>query len=522
MRSVIACFVGLLLSVKVDAERDQTFLLPGGVEMEFVWIEPGVFQMGSSDTESYLETEFARRMLQADLPDQDNEMPLHEVEISRGFWLGKYEVTQGQWESVGRNPSEYKGDDRLPVERVSWDDVHAFIGVLNAAAGDSLYRLPTEAEWEYACRAGTTTHWSFGDNASRLRDYAWHIGEGHFGTKAVGQKLPNGWGLYDMHGNVAEWVQDWLDDYYDSSPRVDLDPQGPSSGSRRVLRGGSFSSGGWHGRSAARNAATPHSRGRFIGVRLVRVDPPVEVEESEVFSLPGGGEMEFVWIEPGVFQMGSPESEQDRQDDEGPLHEVEISKGFWLGKYEVTQGEWESVMGSNPSRYEVDSRYPVVEVSWYDVHAFIGALNAAAGDSLYRLPTEAEWEYACRAGTTTRWSFGDDERRLGHYAWHDDDISTRLKAVGQRLPNGRGLYGIGWGLYDMHGNVAEWVQDWYDEDYYNSSPRIDPPGPSSGFYRVVRSGAFLSNAQDVRSANRSYHSPGLRDGSVGVRLLRIR
>ena len=238
------------------------------------------------------------------------------------------------------------------------------------------------------------------------------------------------------------------------------------------------------------------------------------VGEERVFSLPGGGEMAFVWIGPGVFQMGSPESEEGRDSNEGPLHEVEISRGFWLGKYEVTQGEWEAVMGDNPSNYKGDAR-PVERVSWYDVHEFIGRLNDAAGDSLYRLPSEAEWEYACRAGTSTRWSFGNDESRLTDYAWYNGNTKPwSTRAVGQKLPNP-------WGLYDMYGNVWEWVQDWYDSDYYNSPPRVDPPGPNTGSDRVRRGGYFRNRARDLRSAERAYSSPGVLTGYIGVRLLRI-
>ena len=233
--------------------------------------------------------------------------------------------------------------------------------------------------------------------------------------------------------------------------------------------------------------------------------------------------MDFVWVEPGTFMMGSPKSERSDCswcDHEGPVHEVELSRGFWLGRYEVTQGEWEAVMGSNPSSYTGDSRRPVEQVSWNDVQEFIAKLNDAAGEAVYRLPTEAEWEYACRAGTTTRWSLGDedgdDESLFGNYAWYSGNNSSGgTKAVGDKLPNG-------WGLHDMHGNVAEWVQDWYGEDYYNSSPRVDPPGPTSGSSRVFRGGYFYDLAPGLRSAFRYRYSPGVRDAYVGVRLLRIR
>ena len=246
-------------------------------------------------------------------------------------------------------------------------------------------------------------------------------------------------------------------------------------------------------------------------------------EQAEVVSLPGGASMAFVWIAPGVFQMGSPASEAGRRDNEGPVHEVAIGEGFWLGKYEVTQGQWESVLGDRPwsGKWGVveNSSHPAVYISWDAVQRFIGRLNEAAGASLYRLPSEAEWEYACRAGSRTRWSFGDDERQLTDYAWYDAnawDVGERYThAVGLKRPNP-------WGLYDMHGNVSEWVQDRYSKRYYNSSPRVDPRGPSSGADRVVQGGSFYSSAQAARSAFRYGLSPDARYATVGVRLLRIR
>ena len=236
--------------------------------------------------------------------------------------------------------------------------------------------------------------------------------------------------------------------------------------------------------------------------------------EVLTFTLPGGASMEFVWIGPGVFQMGS----DTGRSDESPRHEVEISRGFWLGKYEITQGQWEAVMGTEPwSGWDivVDPSYPAVIISWGEVHEFIGRLNAAAGEELYRLPTEAEWEYACRAETTTRWSFGDDEDKLTDHAWYlgNNYPTEGAKAVGGKSPNP-------WGLHDMHGNVWEWVQDWYDEEYYNSSPRLDPQGPTSGLGRVIRGGHF-GHVDGVRSAYRQFYPPGSRSYTIGVRLLKM-
>ena len=249
-----------------------------------------------------------------------------------------------------------------------------------------------------------------------------------------------------------------------------------------------------------------------------------ERKRGKVVSLPGGASMTFVWIEPGVFRMGSPDTEEGRYNGEGPVHKVEISEGFWLGQYAVTQGQWESVLRARPwsGKWEVwevveNSSHPAVYISWDDVQRFIAKLNAS-GASLYRLPSEAEWEYACRAGSRTRWSFGNDERQLTHYAWYRDnawDVGEQYAhEVGLKRPNG-------WGLYDMHGNVREWVQDRYDGDYYKSSPRVDPPGPSSGLGRVIRGGDVNAPARRVRSAYRGYEGHGYRHARIGVRLLRI-
>ena len=227
-----------------------------------------------------------------------------------------------------------------------------------------------------------------------------------------------------------------------------------------------------------------------------------------------GQEGEMVWIEPGTFVLGSPPWEEGRDGNEGPEDEVTISQGFYLGKYEITQGQWYAVMGSNPSKYK-GANHPVEKVSWEEVQQFISKLNQSAGSSVYRLPTEAEWEYACRAGSTTRWSFGDDASMLGEYAWYDGNNSSfGTKDVGTKKPNL-------WGLYDMHGNVYEWCQDKWGSSY-SSGSQIDPLGPTAGSSRVMRGGRFNNSARYVRSAYRDHSSPDYRSDGVGFRLLRIR
>jgi formylglycine-generating enzyme required for sulfatase activity len=177
-------------------------------------------------------------------------------------------VTQAQWEAVmGSNPSNFKGPDR-PVETVSWDDCQAFIKKLNAK-GDAQYRLPTEAEWEYACRAGTTTAYYFGDDAGRLGDYAWYTGNSGYETHPTGQKKPNIWGLHDMHGNVWEWCQDWWHDNYQGAPSDDNAWESPA-GQFRVLRGASWNFNPRDCRSANRYYSTPHNRYCGVGFRLAR------------------------------------------------------------------------------------------------------------------------------------------------------------------------------------------------------------------------------------------------------------
>jgi formylglycine-generating enzyme required for sulfatase activity len=218
-----------------------------------------------------------------------------------------------------------------------------------------------------------------------------------------------------------------------------------------------------------------------------------------------------------MFTLGSPASEQDRWDIEGPQTQVTITRGFWMGRYEVTQGEYQAVMGSNPSSFGGDTNRPVENVSWSEATKYCGKLTArerAAGrlpaGYVYRLPTEAEWEYACRAGTTTRFSYGDDPgySQLGNYAWYRSNSGKTTHAMGLKQPNARGLY-------DMHGNVWEWCLDWYGT--YPGGSVTDPQGAGSGSYRVNRGGGWVNLAQVCRSARRRGLEPGARNYGLGFR-----
>ncbi len=215
--------------------------------------------------------------------------------------------------------------------------------------------------------------------------------------------------------------------------------------------------------------------------------------------------MKFRLIRPGSFVMGSDKGEPDEE----PAHEVTLTEAFYIGVYEVTQKEWEKIMGQNPSYFKGDNN-PVERVSWDDAQEFARRLSQKE-DVAYRLPTEGEWEYACRAGTKTSYYWGQDGE-IGDYAWYTRNSANSTHAVGQRKPNA-------WGLYDMSGNVYEWCQDWY-ADKYPQERQVDPTGPNSGSHRVLRGGSWANYARICRSAYRGRHSPYLRFRLLGFRLVR--
>ena len=230
--------------------------------------------------------------------------------------------------------------------------------------------------------------------------------------------------------------------------------------------------------------------------------PPLKGGRGDVFT--NKLDMKFVLIPPGEFLMG-PEDEPGR--DHEKQHRVTISRAFYMQTTAVTQRQWKGLMGDNPSYFKENC--PVEQVSWHDVQKFIKKLNKTEGADRYRLPTEAEWEYACRAGTTTAYCFGDDAGRLGEYAWYSGNSEERTHSVGQLKPNA-------WGLHDMHGNVWEWCQDWSGD--YPSDTVTDPRGPPTGSSRVLRGGGWIDDAGRCRAAPRYRLSPDSRDYDLGLRL----
>ena len=607
-----------------DAVGAWTSFRLGSLEQRMRWIPPGRFRMGSPQDEE---------------GRKEDESPRHEVVISRGFWLFNAPCRQDLWESVmGSNPGRFKSPDR-PVESMSWEDCQSFLGRLNERIPGLELRLPSEAQWEYACRAGSEEATYAGDlqivgenDAPVLDAIAWYGGnsgvefdlengydssqwpEKQFehsaaGTRKVKQKEPNRWGLYSMLGNVWEWCQDWYGSY---SEARQIDPWGPEEGDLRVIRGGSWSNEIRYLRAACRGAYPPGSRDDDLGFRCARVQDgaePLEAgrqaerrpegtpayrpavlwvdrpgarctipsEQSLLLESDSGESLqlrsltkpdwaeaigrdgfglwvEFAlanegsavlqrmrWIPPGRFQMGSPQFEEGRREDEGPRHEVVISRGFWLFDAPCRQNLWEAVMSSNPSRFKSPER-PVESVSWEDCQGFLARLNERIPGLELSLPSEAQWEYACRAGTEAATYVGDlgivGERNaplLDGIAWYGGNSGVEFdldsgtdssgwpekqyehkwagtRKVMQKEPNR-------WGLFDMLGNVWERCEDRYGP--YSETRQIDPRGPEDGDKRVIRGGSWLNGARGLRAACRDWDVPDDRSRGLGFRCARV-
>ncbi|WP_205215850.1 formylglycine-generating enzyme family protein [Azospirillum brasilense] len=549
------------------------------------WIAPGHFRMGSPGDE-------AERF--------DNEGPQHAVTLTRGFWLFDTACSQALWRAVmDQNPSRFQDDERCPVEQVSWTEAQGFLERLNQRLPGLSLDLPTEAQWEYACRAGTTTPFSFGGTVTPSRvnyDGRHPYRNGPLGlyrerTVPVGSLPPNPWGLYEMHGNVWEWCADGQRVY---TADAATDPRGPDvDDAAHVLRGGSWFNFARRVRSAVRSQPREGDRLDDIGfrcasspasqdggaepaapasprqaerrgaqgttgaavlrmesggrcplpnapavrivtdreeVRLERLTRPAWADalgrdrfglwaDLAVPPLRGGDPVvqRLRWIAPGRFLMGSPEDEAERSADEGPQHAVTLTRGFWLFDTACSQALWHAVTGENPSQFKDDERCPVEQVSWHDVQGFLERLNQRVSGLSLGLPTEAQWEYACRAGTTTPFSFGgtvtpDQVNYDGNRPYRDGPkglFRKRTVPVGSLPPNP-------WGLHEMHGNVWEWCAD--GQRVYTADAATDPRGPETdGAERVLRGGSWISFARYVRAAIRYRLAPDDRFGSFGFR-----
>jgi formylglycine-generating enzyme required for sulfatase activity len=579
---------------------------------EMVVLPAGSFEMGSYD-------------------DADSR-PVHRVNIA-GFLLGKTEVTQGQWRAVmGSNPSSFSscGDD-CPVERVSWDDAKHFAQRLSQKTGNQ-YRLPSEAEWEYAARAGSSTKWSFGDVEYQIGDYAWFGANSQYKTQRVEQKRPNAFGLFDMHGNVWEWVEDCWHGSYSGAPTDGSAWTTGCNGKGRVLRGGSWVNAPAGLLSAGRFKYAPDYGGGSFGLRLARtpdaaselankaeqerraaeeaqkaaehqrlvmvaqaneqvhlaelVDRERTAREAAVqeqaraatapaqrpaaarlAELPQPGQIikdcvgcpEMVLIPAGSFTMGSSAAEQSLANSggvpanltgrENPQHRVNI-RSFAAGRYAISKGEFATFVRAkgyqteaergggclawNGKEWKKDAAYnwrnvgfaqadnhPVVCVSWNDAQAYIAWLNQSSGQT-YRLLSEAEREYAARGGTQTAFWWGDSiNTAQGNYEGTGPSYNGSPKGkhrqatvpVNSFSPNP-------FGLYNVHGNVWEWVEDCWSENY--SGAPTDGSAWTTGDcrYRVLRGGSWNYYPTVLRSAFRNRLTPDNSGNYFGLRLAR--
>ncbi|MFP4029834.1 MAG: formylglycine-generating enzyme family protein [Candidatus Brocadiia bacterium] len=585
----------------------RTVRLDGSVKVKFVLIPAGRFTMGSEEC-------------------PEGTKPVHGVLITKPFYMAMTEVTQAQWRAVmGSSPwkgEKHEGDSTdVPANYITWEEAEKFCKKLSQSTGKPI-KLPTEAQWEYACRAGSGSAYGFGDDKSRLKEYGWFfmnsgdqvLSEGtQWGPKkallewgcrarAVGQKKPNNWGLYDMHGNVCEWCRDWYDgDWYEK--RTSTDPTGPKQGKFRVMRSGSWYLPGPNCRSARRAAFKPaeslfSSGFRPIlslseqkdtggarqgmgkesgGGKTVKREPakpesaatdqksepgsvvytewPFNAAEAKrrqqetaealqtpvqrALKLDGRTRIKFILIPAGKFTMGGSAPAEKTAEryggearvfgDEHPQHQVIITKPFYMSATEVTQEQYEAVMELNPSRFKSPEN-PVEYLDWSNAKDFCEKLSKKAGKTV-RLPTEAQWEYACRAGSKTAFCFGGDKSDLPHYAWFYRNSGDKLlpegtersakkceelhcqpHPVAKKKPNN-------WGLYDMHGNVWEWCRDWSDEDYYEKSPKRNPTGPGNGSMRILRGGSWNFCAWQCRSGHRFMMFPWICACTYGFRVV---
>ena len=448
--------------------KTKTIDLGGGVKMEMIYVAPGSFMMGSDNGEKT--------------------RPVHKVILTKGFWLGKYEVTQKQWKQVmGNDPSKFKGDDR-PVEQISWDDCQEFIIKVNGKLGGERARLPTEAEWEYACRAGTTG--AFG-GTGKLDDMGWYKANSGDTTHPVGQKQANAWGFYDMHGNVFEWCLDGFDSY---SKGFVTDPVGQES-SKKVLRGGCRYLDVNGCSSGFRMAQTTSYSGGGVGFRLwMSADGGVSARSNVASAASGkapdaratkpmsirlgdGQDLELLPCPAGTYTMGN--------SPKGAFlaHKVTISRSFWMSKFPLTYAHAKAITGKT---CDEKNKCGVPPFPWNALGGdktpagmapkqaldLIETMNTKYASRLpkgyvFRLPTEAEWEYALLGGKKKHWDGATYKRRAilveeRQKAMEGKGLTVRdfekfpwvlpNVAVGTKAAND-------WGFHDMIGNGWEYTLD---------------------------------------------------------------
>ena len=527
----------LLLAVLTSAARAEEAGAP--------WIAPGPAHIGC---------------VAADASCYPAELPGRDVSLTRGFFLDATEVTIAQYRAfthaTGHAPAQspsFRQEDSHPIVGVSWQDAADYCAWLGK-------RLPAEAEWEAAARGGDggaifPTGVTLNGDQANLEGAS---GRDRYATTApVGAFAPNAFGLYDMAGNVWEWVGDWYAP--DSLKRAAAaDPQGPSGGTLRVLKGGAWNAPAKSARVSNRGRLAPEQRVDFVGFRCAKdagaapppptaqptpappaALPPPAAQATEPAGapapepppnqpLPAGGAPAaaiasasaaapppegMVLVPAGSFEMGCVRGDGGCFADEQPRHEVVLTKDAWMSATEVTVAQYAAFVAatSHPAPRLpawAEPTHPVVNVSWEDARAYCAWLGG-------RLPTEAEWERAARGGVAgQRFPWGD---RVSHDDANFDQ--TGGKDVWLQSSPVASFPSNAYGLYDMAGNAWEWVGDWYDERVY-AGRVVDPGGPDSGVARVVRGGCWTSDSGRLRSSYRFSLDPASTQVSLGFRCVR--
>ena len=590
--------------IGTDDYGDWAEIDVGGVVQRLRYIPASSFLIGSPEDE----------------PGRwDDEGPQSNISFEEGFWLFDTAVTNAVWNAVMNGEDVFVADRDLPKVNVSWDDVQEFFLRLNKAQPHLLLRLPSEAEWEYGCRAGTTTPYFFGTTA---RPEEINFFEGSSGVCSVKSKPPNTWGLFQMHGNVLEWCADvWSESHEDVNSDGAARLISADETAARVVRGGSWDYGARNVRAAYRDGREPDSRFDSLGFRCVpgqaesvdrddrrrkgrEAEPSTALQskqhvrisktQAKKIRIPTGSftlrsdraelefaritkpdlgwasalgrdeyglwarltirgvEVPFRWIPPGQCMIGSSQEEpgyaavvkefEFYKGYEEPQTQITLAQGYWFMDAPVTQALWEAVMGDNPSRFKSPDR-PVEQVSWNDVGKFLIKWNKELTGASLRLPSESEWEYACRAGGEEATYAGsmqilgeNNAPVLDEIAWYGGNSGEGFELQGGHDSSGwkekqydheeAGTHPVrikrpnNWGCYDLLGNVFEWCEDvWFE-----SHGGIDQSGAarrgesnSKEGARVVRGGSWGNGARYVRAAYRLGSEPDGRGDDLGFR-----
>jgi formylglycine-generating enzyme required for sulfatase activity len=538
-------YTGNFTTSRLSSGKNLTFKV-NDQKLEMVFVQGGTFAMGCSSENNTCDSV---------------EKPVRNVTLSN-FYMGKLEVTQKLWYDVmgttvqqqrdlnSPNWGIYGEGDQYPMFYVSYEDCEAFCEKLNQLLRSQLpedykFTIPTEAQWEYAARGGSKSKGYIYSGDNKINKVAWWEGNSGGDTRKVGLKSKNELGIHDMSGNVWEWCRDWFEDRYYSYGAT-TNPQGPLSGTHRVIRGGSLAQKAWHSRVTTRWNVEPEESTGNLGFRIalqpakdffdvkslknaVRELSPRSSPNNRNFKINDVG-FEMIFVKGGTFTMGCTSDPNNCFPNEEPIHSVTLSD-FYVGKYQVTQQLWGKIMGTTLSQqrnlldstlvfYGEGDHHPMYYINYKDCEEFCEKLNQLLSKQLpkgykFSIPTEAQWEYAARGGRKSKGYSYSGDNFIGKVAWYEEDSNDQTQEVGRKKKNELGIY-------DMSGNLWEWCIDWFDGDFYSYSPSIDPTGPVYGYQRVLRGGSWRSIPQACRVSCRSAGSPNERASNYGLRLVLVK